>query len=515
MIQVRHSSPTRPTKAPAAETGAPAAPALRSPRPPAERPGTTAERVAAALAAADPAAVVVVDFDETLFLSNSTEHYLDRAGPRTPVAVLLAVVMVLRPWRWRLRPVADFAAQDAWRVGLIRRLAPGLGSRWRRDAPGVMHWLENRTLSDLLIQSRREVVVASYGLESVVAPLLAGSSVPSARLVAGPDRGLTRWRARGKAAAVADAIGDDALARAVVVTDSDRDADLLDRCAHPVLVRWPDERPHCAHASTYLPLVYHSRVKCQGKGAVVREVLLDDLPLLLIAFAWTGLLTLPALAGLVAAFFAFQCIYEIGYRENDTLDAAFSERPRLSENFFDRPDLCRDPGPRPWIWATALTAVAAALLGSATPAGPAAVFATWMALLLATRLAFAVYNRADEQTRVYLFPLLQAAKTFGYLLLLPTVAAGALLMAAQVFRRWMHYACYRAGGDGAALPSHVTRIIAFLLLTGAYAGSTGDTDVVTRAPFWCVLTWLTLRGAGQLQSTARSARWRSSRPTDA
>ena len=470
------------------------------------------ERVRDLLDRTPPGACVLVDFDDTLLLSNSTELRLDRARPRVVAAVLNAVLLVGKPWRVFGGTRTDFATQDAWRTAAIGALSPGLDRRWRADADSEVAERLNRPLVELLLSGERRLVVATYAQRRTVAPLLAATPLRDAELIAGPDRGpgaWRAWRARGKTAAVRDAIGDAALRQAVVVTDDDRDQPLIDAAAGGVVVRWPGTRSFRAFDGVYLPLIYLSRVKRQGQNALVREVLLDDFALLLLALFAGGQASPRAVAGLALACLAFFCVYEIGYRENDRLDAAHSETPRLSDNFFRRPGLRRDPGVAPWLWATGLSAAAVALL---QPDDPWAAAAGWAGVLVGVRIAFTVYNHLDETSRVYVFPLLQVAKTFGFLTLFTTHLAGGVLFAAQVLRRWAHYACYRAGGDGKHLPSHVSRLMIYVLLAAAAAVTCPDAALLQTWPFWAGLAWLTLRAALQLTEFARNVRWRRTRP---
>ncbi|MEE9404627.1 MAG: hypothetical protein V3V20_07025 [Algisphaera sp.] len=495
---------------------APSPPDLTTASPP--EVGALAQ-VRTALATSSPAAPIIVDFDETLFLSNSTDHFLDHVRPRFLAAFILAVLAVLRPWRWGRSGEADFSdflARDAWRVNTICLLLPWTLFRWKRQAADIMRELENHPLADLLSSTSRRIVVATYGMRLVVEPMLAGASVQINQLVAGPRHGLAVWRARGKAHAVTQTIGDDALNRAVVITDSARDQDLLDRAAHPVLTRWPGETPIMAQSSVYLPLVYLSRVKRQGRQEVLRQVLLDDFALVILAFAVVNPLTLGNLIGLGAAFLAFFCVYEIGYRENDQLDDAYAKVPHLSKNYHTRKELCRDPGPTPWAWALILTVVGAYAFHTPWLGAEASlsIFRTglcaglWVMLLVVTRATFGLYNRLDDVSRVFVFPWLQAAKTFGFALLLPTTLAGGLFMLAQVFRRWLHYACYRSGGRGGALPSHITRIMTYLLLALGIIFITGSTAILAAWHFWIIFAWLTLRGALQVRDVTHTIRWR-------
>src|ERR1700704_1846421 len=71
---------------------------------------------------------VFVDLDETLYLRNSTEDFIDLARPGLVAALLLRLLEVIRPWRWS----GGEATRDIWRVRLIATLFPWVRFRWAR-----------------------------------------------------------------------------------------------------------------------------------------------------------------------------------------------------------------------------------------------------------------------------------------------------------------------------------------------------------------------------------------------
>src|SRR5262249_38744088 len=71
---------------------------------------------------------VFVDLDETLYLRNSTEDFIDLARPGLIAALLLRLLDVIKPWRWS----GGDTTRDVWRVRLILALFPGVRFRWAR-----------------------------------------------------------------------------------------------------------------------------------------------------------------------------------------------------------------------------------------------------------------------------------------------------------------------------------------------------------------------------------------------
>lgn len=58
---------------------------------------------------------LLLDLDETAYLRNSTEDFLDTASPGLPALLLLRLLDAIRPWRW----TGGEATRDVWRVQLL------------------------------------------------------------------------------------------------------------------------------------------------------------------------------------------------------------------------------------------------------------------------------------------------------------------------------------------------------------------------------------------------------------
>jgi hypothetical protein len=58
---------------------------------------------------------LLLDLDETAYLRNSTEDFLDTASPGLPALLLLRLLDAIRPWRW----TGGDATRDLWRVRLV------------------------------------------------------------------------------------------------------------------------------------------------------------------------------------------------------------------------------------------------------------------------------------------------------------------------------------------------------------------------------------------------------------
>src|SRR5690348_12515329 len=82
---------------------------------------------------------VVIDLDETLYLRNSTEDFIDSARPRVPALVIMAILDALRPWRW----TGGEPTRDAWRVRAIMLFMPWTLWRWRRHVTDLAAHFRN------------------------------------------------------------------------------------------------------------------------------------------------------------------------------------------------------------------------------------------------------------------------------------------------------------------------------------------------------------------------------------
>ena len=468
----------------------------------------------------DPETPLILDFDETYWLRNSTEVFLAGVRPAWLAAFVLRLIEVLRPWRFLPGPDKDHVWRDWTRVNAVILLFPWSLALWRRRAVALgPRWL-NPMLAELVerVPADRRWLV-SNGFRPIVAPLV--DALPgSARLelLASPLLCGFAWRRRGKRAIVEAALGPATLEKAVVVTDNDEDAELLAAAGHAVHHKWPDASYEPAHADAYLPFYYMERIKRPGASHLLNVVLKDELILLLLIYLWAT----PSLAVLLAILVlhaSFWVIYEILYVENDRVAAALEAEPTLSSAYHDTPHRFSEPGA--WLFGLGLGALGVLILQLApaaiTTPGLLVSLALWAGLLGALRALAYLYNHVDKTTRVPLYLPLQAFKLLGLALLLPLPLAAMPLVAAHLASLWLPYVAYRLPGrtrEAWRAPIQLYRLVLALVFSLALglaawspaAAATG-LDGSSAALLAVGLAWFALKARADLQALVRNAGW--------
>jgi len=440
---------------------------------------------------------VLVDLDETLYLRNSTEDFLDSAWPGPLALVLLRVLDVLRPWRYS----GGETTRDVWRVRLVSLLMPWTARRWRRRVGELAAEHTNQPLLAALLSRAEPPIVVTVGFRGIVTPLIEAMGLSGRRVVACEPSFADRRR--GKLAMAAESLGEPMLRRALLVTDSLQDLPLLRVCARGLHTVWPQARYRRALAGVYLPGQYLSQVKRPGERYIVRGILQEDW-----AFWVLSSVTLAAVPGLhvlglLLLLVSFWAIYERGYVDNDVMGAKLEVDPCLSAAFFEAP--VATPRWQPWIWSAALGALGIAALR--WPAMPAPIDAAlWAAVLLATYGVFLIYNRLDKPTRIWIFPALQFARTTAFAALVPITAIGAAALSAHVIARWIPYYVYRLGGnkwpDSSIFP---LRLLFFVVIAATLAMATGPA-ILLSVPALMLMAWMLFRARHELRRALLSAR---------
>ena len=447
---------------------------------------SSADQLERALADHPADDLIIVDLDETLWLRNSTEAFLDYARPRLFVTCLLALIDWFRPWRLtakRRRARASFIWRDWVRVTLIVILTPWNYWRWRRDGASIARAASNDALLASLERhdhgrsTAGRIVVASHGFASIVKPLVRGL-LPDAQLVAPPLALGWRQRAAGKWAALAARFNPAELRRSLFLTDhEEHDADVVRQVARPLVLLWPGARFEPACARAYTPFRYTTMGKHAGRNYLFRVFLGIDWMVLALASVPVAAAPFSAMLAYLFLVLSFFVIFEVGYHENDSLGAEREKSPRLTDA--RRRELGTMVEPEAWCVSVLLALPGIVLLATQDVSGwagegdwlvrSAGLLGLWGLILVATRGLFALFNRIDERSRVFVYLPLQAMKGVAVvgILALPITVAGMALLIAQPIARWIPYVAYRMSGVWQETPDRLYRLIVLTFIFAA------------------------------------------------
>lgn len=441
---------------------------------------------------------ILLDLDETLYLRNSTEDFIDSAWPRLPALLAMRLLDLLRPWRW----TGGEPTRDLWRVQVIWVCFPWTRWYWRRRVVPLAAAFGNPRLLAALPTLRMPPIIVTAGFEPIVAPLLAALGLPSARIVASRLWTFADRRA-GKLQVAVGALGGETVRSALMLTDSAQDLTLLDACARPLRAVWPEARHRDALCSVYLPGQYLTQVKRPGERYLVRGILQEDFAFWVLASIGLAAWPLLHLAGLGLLLVSFWAIYECGYVDNDRCAARFEAEPQLSQAFHRTP--VATPRLMPWLWAAACGGAGIGLLRWPRPPTAGDGLA-WGAVLLATWGWFRLYNRLDKGTRVWLFAGLQLARGAAFVAVVPVVPIGAVAVGAHVLARWVPYHAYRLVGKAwPEAPLQVIRLQFFVVLALLHASVAGLAALITGTAL-SLLVWNLYRARGEVAALWVAAR---------
>ena len=440
---------------------------------------------------------ILIDLDETLYLRNSTEDYLSNACPGVFALLILKALDVFKPWRW----TGGETTRDVWRVRIIRILFPWTSFFWRKQVSKLASEFANRPLIDALRKHPAEAVtVVTAGFNPIVPPLLSALGLANFKLVATRLSTMVDRR-EGKLRLTRAALGESQIKKALLITDSKDDLDLLKQCAIPLLTAWPDASYRRALSNVYFPSQYLSLVKRPGERYILRGILQEDFAFWLLSSLALAAEPVTHIAGLSLLLLSFWTVYERGYVDNDLVAARYEENPKLSKAFHEQ--LVATPALQPWIWAIGAGALGTLFL---QPQQWLFSFCKWSITLIATYICYKIYNRYDKSTRVWLFPLLQFARTAAFIVVVPVNLVGAAALGAHVLARWIPYQIYRFAGNGwPDLHLQLLRLAFFLFLTTLVAAAT-DFSIVISWPFLALLLWNLYRARQDIRAVLKAAR---------
>jgi hypothetical protein len=422
---------------------------------------------------------IVVDFDETLWLRNSTEFFLASLKPSLWVSLVLQIIGLLKPWKI-LNRTDSSAYRDLYRIKCVLFFIPSAVKQWEKIAAVMGPELVNQALYDQLVRHGTDhVYVASYGFDFIIKPLLNAIDPALNLVVSSTLTHSAELKLEGKASAVKKIIGADALQNAIAITDSMVDIDLLESCRVGALVVWSKAVYTQAGMAPMLPFVYLKKIKRPNENYFSRAIIGHDYLTLLLAFALFNDQPLLCALGMFFFLLAYFCAYEIGYYENDRLGLKYENNPKVSAQFIHYHGAF-DPRVA-WFTSMVLALIGSVIVVDNVSIIPAyigvtgvpavfSIFFSFMAFLVSVRLVFAWFNRIQVKGRIVPMLFLQLARTTGYIFFFSTSLAGELLCVSLGFAKWIPYLVYRFGGDRQGFPSHLISFIIFttFMLVFAY-----------------------------------------------
>lgn len=434
---------------------------------------------------------VFVDFDYTLFGSNSTELFIASCRPSLLVAIIEFVVRRCIPWRFTGLS-GHFRLRDFVCCMAIIVLCPWSIFLWRRRAPELFERHASKEIAARLADAGPDrVVVVSFGLSAIIKPLLKGSPWQDVRLIATSTLPAPQYFGRGKLPIVRKYFSEAEIAASTFLTDSLDDRDLLEASGDGILIE-PQGETFRAFEHLYIPLRYTARAK-YAASYVFDQVLFVECLLAVIATVTSFGSLLSKLSCMPFFTLSLMCIYEIGYFENDMVAASREDAPTLTKHsgrFRSYP-----MQPAAWIWAVAAAAIGAWLACSTgamhTSQLPWAAL-IWLGSLILLRVVFYAYNRVRPAARIAVYPILQMFKYLPLFLLFPATPAGAVLAFCQATTMSLIYLVYRQTGQRHVIEKEQFRTGMFVvalcfMATASTTAALGGRFALGLLAAWCLV----------------------------
>ncbi|MFK5598232.1 hypothetical protein ACFZ8E_14730 [Methylobacterium sp. HMF5984] len=411
--------------------------------------------------AEDKNALIILDFDHTLFASNSTEMFIQNCEPSFLISLIDFIARHLIPWKifglphyYRLR---DYAC-----CSTIAILTPWNIFLWRRRAPSIFEKFNSRVVSNAFSEGDiQRTIIASFGICWIIKPLLKGSRWQSARLIATPAIASLGFFSLGKLKLVQMVLPDEATKNSTCITDSLDDQDLLQFVRNGLLIDPQGDDRKSSH-KLYLPMRYTIAAK-YPKLYVVDQLFFVDILISIAAIGYNFSSFLQAFLIVPWLIISVMCIYELGYYENDMTAALKEIHPSVTPQVKEYKNYPIKINA--WLWASGLGTIGI-IIGSSCDIIRANFILSeviWIIALLAIRTIFYFYNMLPINLRVYLYPFLQATKYLSVFLLIAPTFAGLTLVFSQISQMSFRYYLYRNGMNNSLYNRDVLRLIFFII----------------------------------------------------
>jgi hypothetical protein len=186
---------------------------------------------------------VILDFDESLLLRNSTAEYINSLRPRLIGFLLIIFLKIIRPWVWLPQPFGGDKTRDWFLVTVPTILLPWNLLLWPQKAKNLADKYRNSELiSAVECNSDATIIVASLGFNFIIEPILQHLPMRFDLLVSCRFWQGASDRHKGKLLMMQEVISDSDITSAVLVTDSEDDLPLLQVVEHPCFVLWSEAK---------------------------------------------------------------------------------------------------------------------------------------------------------------------------------------------------------------------------------------------------------------------------------
>lgn len=448
--------------------------------------------------------ILILDFDHTLFLSNSTEEYLSTAHPRALSSIMLALFDWMK--LWNIFPGKDkrIIYRDSIRVILASVFFPWMYFLYKKRISSLLKAYLNSEILDIAASQQWEkIIVASNGFAFIIKPLLAQINIQVDDILC--SRMLptnTGIRAVGKKAYLEDVLTANELSHSVFISDNTEDRALQGVVNQFVFYENQQAKRFKTEQNVYLPFVYTHASKRGNSNHLLNVVICSDYSICLLAYVRLASVSLQLIISILFLLLSLWCIYEACYFENDLHELRYEAKHKnvgLIEYVKKNQDFPLERSA--WFWAISLGFFSLFLLrndstsiGTLFSSDLLLDFLFWMIWLIALRLFFRAYTHSPFSQRVGGYPVLQLFRLAGPALFLAIDSLGAFLIVAQVINEWFGYLMYRTGGDRSVATNGLVRHVVFVMLVSALAVVQKDLGVFVSAQFLLILFWSLVRG---------------------
>ncbi|NJO34835.1 MAG: hypothetical protein HC869_18665, partial [Rhodospirillales bacterium] len=142
---------------------------------------------------------MLLDFDETLYLRNSTEDFIDCARPALLALLVLRLLDCLRPWRWTGGGGYPRCVARALRAAVL----PWTRWLWKRRIATLALQAANLPLIEAVKVRTHAAhcpvpVIATLGFRCIIVPLAAALGLPEQLRIVAPRLNTFADRRAGK-----------------------------------------------------------------------------------------------------------------------------------------------------------------------------------------------------------------------------------------------------------------------------------------------------------------------------